>query len=103
MKYYLLTFNEDWADEHYVPALEVMDEKQIEMATHALGLSDGRTEPYRNHYCVGKDNKDYQKWEDLVARGFATKRNMGPEWCGDMFYLTEKGKEYIIAQLLNTK
>ena len=29
MKYYLLTFNEDWADEHDVPALEVMDENQF--------------------------------------------------------------------------
>ena len=29
-KWYLLTFNEDWADEHYVPALAVMDEKRYE-------------------------------------------------------------------------
>lgn len=27
-KYKLLVFNEDWADEHDVPALEVMSEKQ---------------------------------------------------------------------------
>ena len=30
MKYYLLTFNEDWADEHDVPALAVMDENRYE-------------------------------------------------------------------------
>ena len=30
MKYYLLTFNEDWADEHDVPALAVMDENRFE-------------------------------------------------------------------------
>jgi hypothetical protein len=28
MKHYLLTFNEDWADEHNVPALAVMDESE---------------------------------------------------------------------------
>lgn len=30
MKYYLLTFNEDWADEHNVPALACMNEKEFE-------------------------------------------------------------------------
>lgn len=30
MKYYLVTFNEDWADEHDVPALAVMDESRFE-------------------------------------------------------------------------
>jgi len=30
MKYYLLTSNEDWADEHNVPALAVMNEKQLD-------------------------------------------------------------------------
>lgn len=29
-KYYLMTFNEDWADEHDVPALECMDEELFE-------------------------------------------------------------------------
>ena len=29
-KFYLLTFNEDWADEHDVPALAVMDEEELE-------------------------------------------------------------------------
>ena len=28
MKYYLLTFNEDWADEHNVPALACFTEEQ---------------------------------------------------------------------------
>lgn len=28
MKYYLLTFNEDWADEHRVPALQCFNEKE---------------------------------------------------------------------------
>jgi len=30
MKYYLLTSNEDWADEHNVPALAVMNEKELD-------------------------------------------------------------------------
>ena len=29
MKYYLLTFNQDWADEHDVPALACFNEKQF--------------------------------------------------------------------------
>ena len=29
MKYYLLTFNDDYGDEHNVPALAVMNEREL--------------------------------------------------------------------------
>ena len=32
MKYYLLTFNENWADEHDVPALACFNEEQYQKA-----------------------------------------------------------------------
>lgn len=46
MKYYALTFNEDWADEHNIPALAVMNQDE-----YFTWLNASLTE--------GKDSKEY--------------------------------------------
>jgi len=66
-------------------------EIQRELARHALGLPNKKKESYRNHFCTGPGSTDFDDWEDLVAKGLATKRTNGP-WGGDhMFYLNLKG------------
>jgi len=57
-KYYLLTFNEDWADEHYVPALECFTEE------------------------------DFNKWKKLKIYPSANLGNSGDEFCEDLQGLT---------------
>lgn len=71
-----------------------MTEKQRELARHALGFPNKRNQSYRNHFCTGPGSLDFDDWEDLVAKGLATKRTI--------FYLTLKGalmvcgpKEYL--------
>ena len=68
-----------------------MTDTQRELARHALGFPNKKNESYRNHFCTGPGSTDFEHWEDLVAKGLATKRTDGP-WGGDhMFYLTLKG------------
>ena len=72
------------------PARE-MNDKQRELARHALGFPNKENMSYRNHFCIGKGGDGYEEWEDMVSKGLAIKRS-GPHWGGDdMFYLTLKG------------
>ena len=68
-----------------------MTDKQKELARHALGLPNKFNMTYRNHFCVDKGNADYAEWEDLVAKGLATRTSGGQNWVGDFFYLTLDG------------
>lgn len=73
-----------------------MTPKQIELARHALGLKEGRTVSYRNHFvtdeCPG--NQDHAEWMQMVARGDAIRRKGNPITGGmDCFYLTRGGAE----------
>jgi hypothetical protein len=64
-KYYLLTFSEDYADEHDVPALACMTEieykkwldQKIEMCAYLGNSGDGFEEEYEEY----KTGKDYIK------------------------------------------
>lgn len=73
-KYYLLTFNDDYADEHNIPALECMTEEQYNTW---LDSSNG---PICPNYEEKKRKYDaYQAsyrlfWDELTARGLANKR-----------------------------
>lgn len=73
-----------------------MTKKQQKMARHALGLPNNNNLSYRNHFCANKESPEYQEWEELVAKGLATKRLMGAEWCGDYFYLTPDGAKSVL-------
>jgi len=68
-----------------------MNDKQRELARHALGLPNKRNQSYRNYFCLGADGDGYSDWEDLVAKGLAVKRKTA--LCGgmDYFHLTLKG------------
>ena len=48
-----------------------MNPRQIEMARHALGLTDGRARSYRNFYRVNFDTADFRLWADLVKHDLA--------------------------------
>ena len=73
-----------------------MSDKQRELARHALGLPNEQNTTFRNHYCVGPENPDYAKWEDLVEKGLAVKALGGQNWCGDFFYLTLEGAREVL-------
>lgn len=71
-----------------------MNEKQIALARHALGLSSRKTVSYRNHFCAGPGHDDFEEWEAMVAAGFATKRASKMLAEGDVFFhLTRAGAE----------
>jgi len=68
-----------------------MNDRQRELARHALGLPNKKNTSYRNHFCAGVDHFDYADWEVMVSQGYAIKRTV--PYCGgdDMFHLTLSG------------
>lgn len=70
---------------------ETMSPKQRELARHALGFPNKQNESYRNHFCVGPGQDDYEEWQDLISKGLAVKRTDGPWGGSHMFFLTLEG------------
>lgn len=68
-----------------------MNDKQRELARHALGLPNKKNMSYRNHFCIDVGSDDYDQWEDLVSKGLAVKALGGKNWSVDFFYLTLEG------------
>lgn len=75
-----------------------MTPRQIELARHALGLTDKRQkQSYRNYFVAGKSHDDYEEWEAMVRTGMALKRSgktrSGVQLFGgdDIFHLTPAG------------
>jgi len=71
-------------------AVHQFTDEQVNKARHALGLTRRKT-AYRNYY-TGPDDAD---WNDLVARGMATKR----EWNGGrefIYHLTKRAAFYFL-------
>lgn len=77
-----------------------------ELMRHALGAhehclhpSKGGIvfkKPYRNHFVAGMEHEGI--WDDLVAKGFATKRKGNQVTGGDpVFYVTDAGREAALA------
>lgn len=65
--------------------VDAFTDQQVDKARHALGLTRQKN-AYRNYY-TAPDDAD---WNDLVDRGFATKR----EWDGGrefIYHLTKRG------------
>lgn len=75
-----------------------------ELMQHALGISERNREPYRNYFLAGDGHTDDQKWQELVADGFATSRP-APDFAGGgvLYHVTDKGKELAIASLPEPK
>jgi len=68
-----------------------MNERQIGLARHALGLSYER-KSYRNYFVTGEGTTDFPDWEAMVAGGFATRRGPLKIFAGDYCYhLTRAG------------
>lgn len=68
-------------------------EQQVDKARHALGLSRQQRVAYRNFYAAGDD----PDWDDLVARGFATKRKspVSPDF---LYHLTKQAAFYFLNE-----
>lgn len=92
---------EGWA-ERYAPEPRIVEElarqtaaaeitdAQRDLMIHALGLND-RDESWRNYFY---DDQDDPHWNDLVAKGYATKR---PGWDekSAYFLVTDEGKKIL--------
>jgi hypothetical protein len=68
-----------------------MNERQRELARHALGFPNKKNLSYRNHFCIGVGGDGYTDWESLVSQGLAVKRTSKLYGGDDMFHLTLKG------------
>ncbi len=66
MKYYLLTFNEDWADEHDVPALTCFTEEQYQqwLEQELAEPVDKTPEEYQQKLDAWNDN--YNKYQEYI-------------------------------------
>jgi hypothetical protein len=62
----------------------------VDKARHALGLGRSKV-AYRNHYSCGDD----PDWDDLVARGYATKRKspVSPDY---IYHLTQQSAFFFL-------
>lgn len=70
MKYYLLTFNEDYADEHNVPALACFKEEEY---LKWLDTPSGKLNPKfeeENKLRIEYEKKSKEFWEHLTKKGY---------------------------------
>lgn len=67
-------------------------DEQVDKARHALGLTRQRV-AFRNFYSAGDD----ADWNDLVARGFATKRksSVSPDF---LYHLTKQAAFFFLNE-----
>lgn len=68
--YYLLTFNEDWADEHNVPALACMTEEEFESWKEEDTVSERGTddESYRICALLGNNGDNFGESFDYALK-----------------------------------
>lgn len=78
MNYYLLMFNEDWADEHSVPALAVMNEKEFD--TWKMSHKGTLRPEYEEEMKLFNAFKEAKKNIDLEC-----KRVLGDNWGSKRF------------------
>jgi hypothetical protein len=94
-KYYLLTFNEDWADEHDVPALECMTEEEY---SEWLETPSGELNP---NYIEEKENWDeYQRARKAYYQGLKDRDNLDRKSPNDY---TNEDKAWIKANKVEYK
>jgi hypothetical protein len=78
-RYYLLTFNEDWADEHNVPALEVMTEGEfLRWSETRLSINAhlGNNGEYFMEDVQGSTGKE------LIDKGYVSKLEVSKDFAG---------------------
>lgn len=67
---------------------------QRELARHALGLTNGRTQSFRNRFVAGVGHPDHAERIKMASKGAAGRR-LGVMMFGgdDLFWLTRRGAE----------
>jgi len=83
-----------------------MTPRQIELARHALGLRPARLISHRNHFVAGPGHPDYGPWMNMVAWGWAIRRESEHLPPGDvLFKLTRAGAELALlpGDILNSE
>lgn len=80
-----------------------MNESQIELARHALGLRRRDPVAWRNHFVAGPGHTDYDNWMGMVEAGdavVAPHRKGHVELFGgmDLFWLTRQGAEKALRE-----
>lgn len=69
-----------------------MNERQKELARHALGLPNKQKMTYRNHFVAGSGHPDFHDWLEMTSRGEAAMRTGRAMSGGDpIFYVTPLG------------
>jgi hypothetical protein len=74
-----------------------MNQKQTDLARHALGLPNKRNRSYRNYFTAGFGHNDYDEWMAMVTLGDAVRREK-PKGLGgdDLFWLTLDGARQVL-------
>jgi hypothetical protein len=68
--------------------------KQRSLARHALGLTDGRKQSYRNRFVADAAHEDHPEWMRMVRKGAASYRAAQAMFGGsDLFWLTQAGAQ----------
>ena len=79
--------------------MTTLNDHERELARHALGLTNGRKQSYRNVYVVGyeDDSGNHATWRGLVERGLALRGENLVDGGMDCFWLTRAGAEAALA------
>lgn len=74
-----------------------LNQRQVQLGRHALGLPNRERKTYRNHYVTGS-GPDFDEWRAMVEIGAARHRT-GNELSGgdDIFWLTADGAAAVLA------
>lgn len=78
-----------------------MTPRQIELARHALGLTQQRRKSYRNRFMAGPGHADYDEWLAMVTNGDADRVGAESVPLGgddDIFYLTPSGAQAALRE-----
>lgn len=72
----------------------MINDNQVELISHAIGLRGRTQRPYRNYYNTGDHQNE--SWDDLVSKGMAIHKARGEQMGGNYYHVTDKGLEFIL-------
>lgn len=75
-----------------------MNERQIKLARHALGLPNKAMRSYRNRFVAGPGHTDYADWAAMVEEKSAKRLKSGGFGESTLFYLTRAGAALALMQ-----
>lgn len=72
--------------------MSAMNQEQLALARHALGLPNDNGKSYRNRFYAAVNTRDWQQWNNMVERGLADKEKCdGSTVKHCWFWLTREG------------